>query len=251
MRSAEGKLVIEDIETRTLDTDALVSQLGHELRRNYVDPNELSTLLESLGATKLSTYIRDYKLPEDLSVRHGDFGEAIGSALLRHSKRFCLPVLKLRYKTRADKSLFGLDIVAFRFTSDPPTVLVAEVKTHTSRQKKLDLGKNAYEQLDESLTEKSLGQAISFIYARIAGAGGRGCLATRLALLLDSQSERKLERHLLIWHEKNVWDERVVERTVEAAKDGAAAQMSVIQVEDLATLIALAYDAAKDLSDAD
>jgi hypothetical protein len=44
-------------------------------------------------------------------------------------RRWCVPVLKLRYKQSPNQPVQGADVIAFQLRRDPPVVAVPEVKT--------------------------------------------------------------------------------------------------------------------------
>lgn len=99
--------VVTLVASETVGEDELIAYLGHELMRNYVSPGELGAVFEDLGVPAVAEHLKKNKFPADVSVRRGEFGEALTGALLRRVERWCVPVLKLRYKQRPDQPVQG------------------------------------------------------------------------------------------------------------------------------------------------
>lgn len=130
--TSEGLLELHILEAVSDDDgEALTQWLGREPHRNYVAPGELEAIFEDLGAPDVAEHLRRNKFPTTVAVRNGDFGEALTAALYRRVRRWCVPVLKLRYKQTPNQPVQGADVIAFRLRCDPPAVAVPEVKTRT------------------------------------------------------------------------------------------------------------------------
>ncbi len=74
-----------------------------KLLRDDVHPAERQVLvstLRSLGVDALADHLAESKLPGDGMVRTGEFGEALTGAVFRKLRRYCVPILKLRYGRR-------------------------------------------------------------------------------------------------------------------------------------------------------
>jgi hypothetical protein len=232
--------VAENLGLRRMSTDgsmdepALNAWLGHELLRNYVGPGELDATFRDLGLPEVADHLAKHKFPTDEIVQVGDFGEALGGALFRRVDRWCVPVLKLRFKHRPNQPVQGADFVAFRLTRTPPVVAAPEVKTRT--KKELDVGVRASQSLQQVLDD--LPSSIQFIVARLIEQGS--ALAHRVARLLDEGYE--VERHIVLVHDDGQWDERIVERL--AAAVSAHTETTVIRLADLRQIVSRAYAAA-------
>ncbi|SRR5579884_1978730 len=232
----DGTLTREDVEADgTAERQQVLTALGRELRRNYLSREELAIVLQSLGADRLANHLRENKLPTRTTIRHGEFGEALSGALFRRVKRYCVPIMKLRYKQGRNQPTQLADILAFRLRADPPRVAVLEAKTRTTRD--LGIGAEAYAQLTTTVRD-GLGQAITFVVARLADVNP--ALAARIAALLDGR--RVVESHVVLVYDDAKWDERVIERLRAAANEDVAT--TIIRLSDLAALVDASYTAA-------
>jgi Cap4 SAVED domain len=238
-RESDGSaLAVEDLAPIAgVSDDELADALGRELRRNYVEPDELAALLEKLGAAVVAQHLRDHKLPSETNQRHGDFGEVLAAAIFRHSRRYCVPILKLRYKQRRNLPLPGADVLAFRFSGPRPVVAVTEVKTRSNRQH--DVLVEAVESLGK-IIPGSLPEAISFVHARFRRTNP--VLADRITGLLAPTSDHLVERFLVVVHEKSTWRDDVIETAKPLIKD--ATTTLVVHLAGLATLVKNAYERA-------
>jgi len=221
-----------------LDSDDLVEQLGREVARNYLVPGELSMVFDDLGAPEVAAFLRVNKFPADRKIRHGDFGEIVTGALYRRVRRWCVPLLKLRYKQTPAQAVQGTDVLAFRFRQDPPAIAVPEVKTRASRDNRV--GAEAYDSLEKVLVR--LDESIAFVMARCF-AEGRLFLARQLGALLNQPGRRQVERHMLFVHDAASWKEDIV--TGLDAKVTKPTELTVVKIPDLREFISRVYDAAE------
>ena len=171
-------------------------------------------------------------------MRHGDFGEIVTGALYRRVRRWCVPIMKLRYKQTAEQAVQGTDVMAFRFREDPPVIAVPEVKTRATRKKAL--GEEAYDSLEKVLAR--LDESITFTMARCADRN-LTFLVRRLAGLLRDPGNRVVERHMLFVHESSAWKQDVVDLL--AAKVTLPTELTVVTIVRLQECVAPVYEAAE------
>jgi hypothetical protein len=211
----------------TVDEDTLYDYLGHELLRNYVVPGELEIVFRDLGVPEVADHLAKHKFPTLNSIRTGDFGEAMTGALFRRARRWYVPILKLRYKQRPNQRVQGADFLGFRLRPTPPIVAVPEIKTRTD--KRLNVGVEASRSLDHVLTE--LPSSIGFVVARLLEQGS--ALAPRVARLLNEGY--LVERHIVLVHDDEKWDDRISARLAEAEDDPT--ELTVIRLANLKQVI--------------
>jgi hypothetical protein len=220
-----------------VDEQALGVWLGHELLRNYLGPKELEGLeaaFRDLGMPEVAEHLKMHKFPTQENIRTGDFGEALGGALFRRVRRWCVPILKLRFKQRPNQPVQGVDFLALRLRRRPAVVAAPEVKTRT--RKDLDVGVEAATSLQNVL--EVLPSSIQFVAARLLEQGSP--IAHRVARLLVDGYE--VERHIVLVHDDEEWDDRIVERLADAVS--ARTETTVIRLSKLKETIASAYSAA-------
>jgi hypothetical protein len=233
---ADGFVHVDELTvTGQLDEAELEAALGHELRRNYVDRAALEAIFEDLGVPEVARHLRDHVFPGPVHLRHGEFGEAITGAHFRTVRRYCMPILKLRYKQGRDRPVFGADVLAFRLRVQPPVVAVPEAKTLANRD--LNIGVEGYTSLEKVLSR--LDESLHFVVARTAERGN-AALASRIGALL--RGKRTVERHIMIVQDATCWDDRVVERLAAAAEQPVS--LTVLRLAGLRELVAAAYKAA-------
>lgn len=235
----EGKLHYEAlVESGQLTDEELMGQLGHDVARNYLNPMELAYVFDDLGSPEVAKYLRTNKFPTRLSVRHGDFGEIVTAALYRRVRRWCVPILKLRYKQTPNQAVQGTDVLAFRFRQTPPVIAVPEVKTRATRKR--DLGKEAYDSLEKVLDR--LDESIHFAMVRCAERN-HPFLVRHLAGLLRQPKERVVERHMVFVHDALAWKDDVVD--VLAGVVTQRTELTVVKIRSLQEFIARVFRAAE------
>ncbi|MFB7782192.1 Hachiman antiphage defense system protein HamA [Streptomyces vinaceus] len=235
----EGELRYEAlVESDQLDGEELMAQLGHDVARNYLNPNELALVFDDLGAPEVAGYLRINKFPNDVKVRHGDFGEIVTAGLYRRVRHWCVPILKLRYKQTPNQAVQGTDVLAFRFRQSPPAIAVPEVKTRATR--KLDLGLEAYDSLEKVLDR--LDESLHFAMVRCAERDHQ-FLVRHLAGLLRHPKERVVERHMVFIHDADAWKDEIISRLV--SKVTHRTELTVVKIRGLQEFVARVYQAAE------
>jgi hypothetical protein len=217
-----------------VDQDDVVDYLGHELLRNYVASGELATIFDDLGVPEVADHLVKHKFPTEDRIRRGEFGEALTGALFRRVRRWCVPILKLRFKQRPNQPVQGVDTLAFRLRATPPVVAVPEVKTQTT--KRLNIGTAAQKSLDKVLAD--LPSSITFVVARLVDRGS--ALARHIARLLHE--DHHIERHIVLVHEDAQWDGRIIDRLTPVVTEHT--EVTVIRLPDLRRLVTETYAAA-------
>ncbi|WP_269859652.1 Hachiman antiphage defense system protein HamA [Streptomyces sp. RPT161] len=231
----EGTLTFEALtDAGWVREEELLDQLGREVARNYVGPGELAFVFDDLGAPEVADYLRTNKFPARTMTRHGDFGEIVTGALYRRVRRWCVPVLKLRYKQTAAQAVQGTDVLAFRFRDDPPVVAVAEVKTRSRRDKQV--ASEASESLEKVL--ERLDESLAFLMARCADRQ-HFFLARHLGALQRPGARRKIHRHIVFVHDADKWNDDMV--TLVAGVVTQPTELTAVKIKDLKEFVARVY----------
>ncbi|MFD4588934.1 hypothetical protein [Streptomyces sp. NPDC058434] len=225
-------------DSRQLDDAEVLEQLGQEVWRNYVRPDELALIFDDLGTPEVAAYVRTNKFPSRTAVRHGDFGEIVTGALYRRVRRWCVPILKLRYKQTANQAVQGTDVLAFQFRQKPPVVAVPEVKTRATRDRQV--GREAHESLEKVIDR--LDESIHFAMVRCMDHGHQ-FLTRHLAGLLRSDQDRVVERHMVFVHDAAAWKDDVVTILAEVVNDPT--ELTVVKIDNLKEFVARVYQAAE------
>lgn len=226
------------VESGELDDAELLEQLGHDVARNYLNPSELALVFDDLGSPEVAAYLRVNKFPTRTAVRHGDFGEIVTAALYRRVRRWCVPILKLRYKQTPNQAVQGTDVLAFRFRQTPPVIAVPEVKTRATRKR--DLGREAYDSLEKVLVR--LDESIHFAMVRCAERDHQ-FLVRHLAGLLRRPRERVVERHMVFVHDALAWRDDVVDLLAGVVTQRT--ELTVVKIRHLQDFVARVYQAAE------
>lgn len=226
------------VESDKLDDEELMDRLGHDVARNYLTPGALAAVFDDLDAPEVAAHLRANKFPNDTMVRHGDFGEIVTTGLYRKMRRWCVPILKLRYKQTPHQAVQGTDVLAFRFRQTPPVIAVPEVKTRATR--KLDLGAEANESLEKVL--ERLDESIDFLLNRCSELQYQ-FLVGRIGALLRSPADRVVERHMVFVHDASAWKDEVVTRLAEVVT--SPTELTVVKIDSLQEFVARVYRAAE------
>jgi hypothetical protein len=225
---------------RAIDVKARADAVGREVLTNYTNRDWLARRLGSMGYERLAQHLKDTVLPPAGNTRTGDFGEIVGTFLLRRHKNFFVPVLRLRYKDAPSGTQRLIDIVAFQFRKPPgrTSIAVCEVKTRTYSDASIAL--RAADQLAAAV--KDLPLSLSFMDRRLTEEG-KHQLADLVVDLLDPDAEFDLEQHVCVVTDATVVHAEVFDR-LEDSENYADVKASVVLLEGLVQLISDSYDSA-------
>lgn len=225
---------------RDSDKAELMAALAEEVRSNYLDRSWLERRLASMGYERLAQHVKETVLPPQGNTRTGDFGEIVGTHLLRAHRSFYVPVLRLRYKDAPNGTQRLIDIVGFKFRKPPEETVIAvcEVKTRTNSE--AGIAAVAAEQLAAATQDLPL--SLSFIDRRLS-AEGKHALADRVSALLDPGAKYEIEQHVCAVTDIEVVHADVFKRLDDAKVDGDL-NASVVLLAGLSELIDKSYEAA-------
>lgn len=225
---------------RETDQETRVEAVGGEVLNNYADRDWLSRRLASMGYERLAKHVKDTVLPPSGNTRTGDFGEIVGTHLLRKHKKFYVPILRLRYKDAPSGTQRLIDIVAIQFRKPPNRTVVAvcEVKTRTNSEPSIAV--QAADQLVAAI--KDLPLSLSFIDRRLTDEG-KHQIADLIARLLDPDAEFDVEQHVCAVTDPEVVHAEIFDR-LETPGSYADVKASVVLLAGLAQLIADSYESA-------
>ncbi|HWC48547.1 MAG TPA: Hachiman antiphage defense system protein HamA [Solirubrobacterales bacterium] len=228
---------------RPFDAQARAEAVGREVLANYANRDWLARRMESMGYERLAQHLRDTVLPPSGNTRTGDFGEIVGTFLLRQHKEFFVPVLRLRYKDAPDGTQRLIDIVAFQFRKPPGRTVVAvcEVKTRSASDPSIAV--RAADQLAAAV--KDLPLSLSFMDRRLTDEG-KHQFADLVAALLDPDADYHLEQHVCAVTDTDVVHAEVFDR-LEDPGSYADVKASVVLLAGMAQLISDSYDSASRL----
>lgn len=226
-------LEIEYLRSTELPQEEVYEKLEHELRRNYVSPQSLAQMLGQLGASQTAAAIARAKVPTVPRQQVGDFGEALAAAHFRHARKWCVPILKLRWKQGRNQPVHGADVVALRLRATPPIIAVPEVKARSTRNKQV--GVEAHESLSKVIDR--LDETITYVAERLSEVNP--ALASRVTELLAPESAPDVERFIVLVHDDGVWNDDVLDELESVLTEPTNAL--VIRIPELRDLIDSVY----------
>lgn len=119
-------------------------KIGARIFESYRDPEYLKTQFQNENEDALFNYLEAYVFPAKRDgsannitsiVKTGDFGEIISSEIVSRVDGLDVPLKKMMWKVRNDKSMFCTDIFAHNTGEDLNHLYYYEVKTRTTLSK--------------------------------------------------------------------------------------------------------------------
>lgn len=84
---------------------------------HYTEPNRVADYLNNEKFSELESLINN-RLPTNSDYKKGDFGEIFGTEHLKQFENYKFPILRLRYKPKANRPMEGEDILGFIIEND-------------------------------------------------------------------------------------------------------------------------------------
>lgn len=186
-------LIVHVLEEEKFDTACeMVAAIVPE---HYATPEQVARILESLGKPAAADYLRG-KLPQDVKIRSGDFGEILATEFINESTNFNAPIKRLRWKDHRNMALRGDDVIGISVPGGGARVefLKSEVKSRKA------LSNSVVAEAREALNDNGglpSPHALAFVSDRLNETGQKEFADVILrAQLIDGISEQQVQ-HLL------------------------------------------------------
>lgn len=168
------KFAVIDINEKIKITDDIINYLSFSLLSQFRDLGHLRRMFKNEPKSKLKDYVRKNIFPTidstislnlrklNYNVRQGDWGEVLTSCIALNIRKVNAPIRKLRYKMNKEKSLLGIDLLAFEEDEKNNLIkaILFESKTRTTYKK--GIGIEAYQSLCEN-SDKAFVDMLNFI----------------------------------------------------------------------------------------
>ena len=206
--------------------------LAKLLRESYWGNDYLADLAAKYGFDTVRDRFLKSRSGTAVTVKRGDFGEAVTVDYLREVEGYHVPVNKLRYKIGANQTLPGTDCVALKLSDDAfSEVVFVESKMRTS----LDLSvavSGSYQLKGDA--DKVTPDILTFMARRLRDTKDPLCPSFETYLF---QRDTDVDKYLLmILHEANNWDERVLDNLEDEDIDLQPLRVYVARISDLKDL---------------
>jgi Cap4 SAVED domain len=109
-----------------------INAVASMLPGHYASDERIAGILQRLGKTKASEYIRS-KLPTTKNIRSGDLGEILGASFIAEYTGYTTGIYRLRWKDHREMAMRGDDLIAVRADAGSKVkFLKGEVKSRAS-----------------------------------------------------------------------------------------------------------------------
>jgi len=221
--------------------DDLLAYLSNEVSSNLINPEYLKQAAEIAGLATVRQYLDEYVITRVTSTRNGDFGEILGSLMLREKEDYLIPIQKLRYREAKDWSPRLTDILALKVSNHTvQLVCYAEAKTRTLPDN--DAGKEGYERLKRD-SEVPHPEILHFVSARLWDTKNWPVLKLILQLF-SSRADYVREFRLLLIYDRDAWRTKVLDVIEEVQPDINNFSVQVVLLSRLQCLIDDCYSRA-------
>jgi hypothetical protein len=183
------------------------TELASLLREAYWGEEYLSILAGRYGWEAVKDRFVQARAGTRLTVRRGDFGEALAAQYLREVEQYTIPVTKLRFKITANQTLPGTDCIAIKLQDDR---LIAMCYIESKFRKSLDLSVAVagVTQLKQD-ADTAIPEILTFVARRLNDSNSE--LAEIVEEYIFSRNIDLDNYKLLVFQEKDSWDERVLQ----------------------------------------
>jgi hypothetical protein len=194
-------------------TEEVKNYLCELLRQNRIDLKFLEAAKKRLSWEKLKL-LEKAKIPNQLSVKRGDFGEAVSSATMSKLHEYRIPVSKLHFSITGNQTLPSTDVLAIKEDGKRITeVCFVESKLRTTASKQTAV--QGCQQLDNDQS-MAVPHMVLFAANRLYEIGDP--LSGKLLDYLESREDNNIDTSSLnLYFEDSIWSEEVMEN-LEALK---------------------------------
>lgn len=183
------------------------AELASLLREAYWGEDYLSSLAARYGWKAVRDRFLQARSGIRLTVRRGDFGEAMAVQYLREVEKYSIPIAKLRFKMISNQTLPGTDCIAIKVANARLVeVCYVESKLRTSLDASVAVAGVTQLQGD---ADAALPEILTFVARRSSEAGD--ILAEFIEQYIFSRDTGLDTFKLLLFHQKDLWDERILQ----------------------------------------
>lgn len=206
------------------------AELAELLGESYWNQDFLVDVADRYGFEAVRDKFFQARGKTRLSVRRGDFGEALSVEYLKKVEGYLVPVMKLRYKIVSNQTLPGTDCVAVKLSEEDEIIEVAFVESKLRTSLDTSVAVEGAKQLKQD-ADSTLPEILTFIAQRLHETNDP--LASRFeSYIFDRNTE--LDTYLLfIFHEKAEWRERILINLEDEAVELEPLHVYVAKIDDL------------------
>lgn len=239
-------------------TDEFIRFAGSALREAFIDNDYILTIFRREGFDGVAKIFQERfeKDKYDFGVEMGDFGEVVAHIILQDHFEYCIPIMKIRYKTNWKKSSFGVDIVSFNLCDQDPskdTVIFSEVKASKTKAYGVEDVFNEITKLVEegqSISNQKMRNAIRFISERLHEQKDVE-LEKRLYRFIDCYSNPDYIETFtpILVRDKDTWNDDALECITITKPEPNKLTLCIFTINDLEDVCEATYLEAKNWSE--
>lgn len=217
----------------------VAAELASLLREAYWGEEYLSDLAARYGWDDVGARFLQARVGTMLTVKRGDFGEALAAQFLKEVEQYSIPVAKLRFKIASNQTLPGTDCVAVKLSKGRLVeVCYVESKLRTTLDLAVAVAGVAQLKRDADTT---LPEIMTFIARRSNEAGDP--IAASIEEYIFSRDIGLDSYKLIVFHEKVLWDERILQNVEDEAIQLKPLSIYVAKIDNIRTLSDNAFSA--------
>ncbi|WP_349673091.1 Hachiman antiphage defense system protein HamA [Lacrimispora sp.] len=215
------KFAIIDINEQMKINDDVKNYLALSLLQQFRDIRHLKRMFEHEPKSKLISHVQNNIFPAidtsvalkirqlNKNVRQGDWGEVLTSCVALDMRRVNAPVRKLRYKLNKEKSLLGIDVLAFEedVSKNLIKAILYESKTRITYKKKI--GIEAYESIYNN-SSKAFADMLNFI-SNFYYEKEDFEMSDKYDALIKEPNSINMDYHSFIIMEKGLWKSDILD----------------------------------------
>lgn len=226
-------MVVDCIEADELSPE-LRQFLLDQLVRSRIAPEYVEELAKVVGWARVAEQIA-MRFSSQISVRRGDFGEALMNTVMEEHHKYEIPVFKLRFKPTAHQTLTGTDVLALKRDPQGAIVEVCYVESKLRTNANSIVAVDAAKQLKADY-ESRLPEILDFIAERLWNTRQEVFHAFAI-YMRDRRDTTDLDTFCIgLWWEQSVWNENLLSNLNEAEINLPRLTVHAIQISDLGPL---------------
>lgn len=245
------KFEVIDINEKMKITDDIIDYLSISLLSQFRDLGHLRRMFKNEPKSKLKEYVHNNIFPTidstislklrklNYNVRQGDWGEVLTSCIALDIRKVNAPIRKLRYKMNKEKSLLGIDLLAFEEDGKNNLIkaILFESKTRTTYKK--EIGIEAYKSLCEN-SDKAFVDMLNFI-SNYYYEKDNFEMADKYDELIKEPNSIDKDYHSFIIMEKRLWKSVILDCLNDEAFNFNNVYLNVFLIDNMKELMKETY----------
>ena len=254
---AKTNFKIIEIKEEGKKDKELLSYLAKNLLFSYRPEDFLKNFFRGKSQEDIKNYIEENVFPSNSSqitknVRQGDFGEILGTEIIKKFRNLNVPFCKIQWKMNNDKSVFCTDILSHNYGEVIKELNYYEVKTRINSDKKVCV--KAHNSLLKDIPNQPIADYLQRLYydkAETVKDFNKGRseeyyeLSNKYGDIVTNSQNYLKKFEIMVVMEESKFEEEIIDLLENLPPEMNPLNVTIIKISDLKDLFERVFETAK------